>query len=84
MESSRCATHASGAIGSAWYRFASAIAMLAISMFVRVDLGVRLVLPLYPLMAIAGAQGAMELWRSSHTRVARATIAGKLGRNDTV
>jgi hypothetical protein len=30
---------------------------------------------MYPLMAIAGAQGAMELWRSSHPRVARATIA---------
>ena len=30
-------------------------------MTVRVDLGVRLVLPVYPLLAIAGACGALAL-----------------------
>ncbi|MEO9038094.1 MAG: glycosyltransferase family 39 protein, partial [Gemmatimonadaceae bacterium] len=53
----------------------SALAMLAVSMMVRVDLGVRLVLPLYPLFAILGAQGALELWRSRHASIARPTLA---------
>src|SRR5262249_11234891 len=40
----------------------AAITVLAISMTVRVDLGVRLILPIYPLLAIVAAQGAMRLW----------------------
>jgi hypothetical protein len=40
---------------------AAALLMLALSMTVRVDLGVRLVLPMYPLLAIVGALGVGEL-----------------------
>ena len=40
---------------------AAALPMLALAMLVRVDLGVRLVLPIYPLMAIVAAYGVLEL-----------------------
>jgi len=40
----------------------AALAMLAVSLTVKVDLGVRLVLPLLPMLAIVAAQGARELW----------------------
>jgi hypothetical protein len=46
----------------------SALAILAVSLNVKVDIGVRLVLPIYPLLAIVGAQGVAELYRQS-TRV---------------
>jgi hypothetical protein len=55
----------------------SALAMLAVSMTVRVDLGVRLVLPMYPLMAIVGAQGAIRLLGVT-TSNAKTLIAGGL------
>ncbi|HVX38341.1 MAG TPA: hypothetical protein VHB25_02115 [Gemmatimonadaceae bacterium] len=47
----------------------SAIAMLALSMAVRVDLGIRLILPVYPLLAVTGAIAVAELWshRARHT-----------------
>jgi 4-amino-4-deoxy-L-arabinose transferase-like glycosyltransferase len=40
----------------------AALAMLAVSMTVKVDLGIRLVLPMLPMLAITAAQGARELW----------------------
>jgi hypothetical protein len=46
----------------------SAVVMIIISLFVRVDLGVRLVLPVYPLFAIAGAQGIAYLIEQQATR----------------
>jgi hypothetical protein len=52
----------------------SALAMLAVSMTVRVDLGVRLVLPIYPLLAIVAAQGVLELWRQANTLLPRVVI----------
>ena len=48
--------------------FASAMTILAISLTVKVDLGVRLVLPMYPLMAIVGAQGLAYLLREHASR----------------
>lgn len=54
----------------------AAIAMLAVAMSVRVDLGVRLVLPLYPLLAIVAAQGALRLWQRSTRLAPRAALAG--------
>jgi hypothetical protein len=53
----------------------AALAMLAIAMSVHVDLGVRLVLPLYPLLAIVGGRGALALWRSSSRLAPRAALA---------
>jgi hypothetical protein len=60
----------------------SAITMLAISLVVRVDLGVRLILPVYPLLAIAGAQGVMYLLERhasmAATVAAAAILAGSI------
>jgi 4-amino-4-deoxy-L-arabinose transferase-like glycosyltransferase len=53
----------------------SALTVLAISLFVRVDLGVRLVLPIYPLMAIVAAQGTLELLHQRPALVARVSTA---------
>lgn len=50
----------------------AATAMLAISLCVRVDLGVRLVLPIYPLMALVAAQGMLGLWRQRPVLAGRA------------
>jgi 4-amino-4-deoxy-L-arabinose transferase-like glycosyltransferase len=50
----------------------SAMTVLGISLCVRVDLGVRLVLPIYPLMALIAAQGVLELWRQRPAFAARA------------
>ncbi len=50
---------------------------LAVSMIVRVDLGIRLVLPMYPLLAIVGAQGACRLLRDKASN-AKTLIAGGL------
>jgi len=55
--------------------FASAMTILAISLTVKVDLGVRLVLPVYPLMAIVGAQGLAYLLREHATRTTQAFAA---------
>jgi hypothetical protein len=56
----------------------SALTILAISLTVKVDLGVRLVLPIYPLIAIAAAQGIAFFLRSNHARGAMALVAGLL------
>lgn len=56
----------------------AALAILAVSMKVRVDLGVRLILPMYPLLAIVAAQGAMRLWADATTFAPRATVAALL------
>jgi Dolichyl-phosphate-mannose-protein mannosyltransferase len=52
----------------------AALAMLVVSMKVRVDLGVRLILPMYPLLAIVAAQGAMRLWADAKTVAPRAVV----------
>lgn len=51
------------------------LAMLIIAMTVRVDLGVRLVLPLYPLLAIVAARGALALWNQPPLRASRVALA---------
>ena len=53
----------------------SALAMLAVSMTVKVDLGIRLVLPMLPMVAIVAAQGARELWRRGGSAGAIAAAA---------
>ncbi len=50
----------------------AAATILAISLRVRVDLGVRLVLPIYPLLAIVAAQGVMALWQMRRAVAGRA------------
>jgi len=57
---------------------AAALTMLVISTTVRVDLGVRLILPMYPLLAIASAQGAMRLWSERPALAPRAAIGAFL------
>jgi hypothetical protein len=57
---------------------AAALTMLAISTTVRVDLGVRLILPMYPLLSIAAAQGAMRLWSERPSLAPRAAISALL------
>ena len=57
---------------------AAALAILGISMTVRVDLGVRLILPLYPLLAIVAAQGVVRLWAEASTTLPRAAVAALL------
>ena len=52
------------------------LAMLGVAMSVRVDLGVRLVLPLYPLLAIVASRGALTLWEQARRITARAALAG--------
>jgi hypothetical protein len=59
------------------------ISILAVAAASKVDIGVRLVLPVYPLLAILGATGAIELWDHvkstvEQQRVARATVATAL------
>ena len=53
----------------------AAAAMLAVAMSVRVDLGVRLVLPLYPLLAIVAARGALTLWSQTPRMASRVALA---------
>jgi hypothetical protein len=55
----------------------SALVILAISLTVKVDLGVRLVLPIYPLLAIAGAQGLGHVALTSASRV-KTIVVGAL------
>jgi hypothetical protein len=57
---------------------AAAFTMLAISTTVRVDLGVRLILPMYPLLAIVAAQGAMRLWSERQAVAPRAMVGALL------
>jgi len=56
----------------------SALVMIVISLFVRVDLGVRLILPVYPLLAIAGAQAIAYLLEQQRTRVSLAAAGALL------
>ena len=56
----------------------SATAILALSMTVHVDLGVRLVLPVYPLLAIVGTVGVVDLWRDRPDRAARGGLVALL------
>jgi hypothetical protein len=56
----------------------SAIVILLISLTVRVNLGVRLVLPVYPLLAIVAAQGVGHLMRQQPGRAAQALAAAAL------
>jgi hypothetical protein len=64
-----------------WYRampLAASAVILAVSLAVRVDLGVRLVLPIYPLLAIAGAGGAITLLENLHQSAGRPIVGGVL------
>lgn len=54
----------------------AALSVLAVAMKVRVDLGVRLILPIFPLVAIVGAQGALALWRQVPRVASRVAVAG--------
>lgn len=56
----------------------SAVAIVALSMTVHVDLGVRLVLPVYPLLAVVGAVGVVDLWRERPNREARGALVALL------
>ena len=56
----------------------AALAILVIAMSVRVDLGVRLVLPLYPLLAILAARGALTLWTQVSRAAGRTVVAALL------
>lgn len=53
---------------------AAAAAILGLSMAVRVDLGIRLILPVYPLLAITGAQAIAELWQRRARASERAVV----------
>lgn len=53
----------------------AALAMLAMAMVVRVDLGVRLILPIYALLAIVASQGALALLRQAPAITARTAVA---------
>lgn len=56
----------------------SAAAIVALSMTVHVDLGVRLILPVYPLLAVVGAVGVVDLWRERPDRAARGALIALL------
>jgi hypothetical protein len=56
----------------------SIASIIAVSMAVRVDIGIRLVLPVYPLLAIVGARGAKELLGSAQRAAARGIVAALL------
>jgi dolichyl-phosphate-mannose-protein mannosyltransferase len=53
----------------------AALAMLAVAMVVRVDLGIRLILPIYALLAIVASQGALGLLRQTPAIAARGAVA---------
>jgi 4-amino-4-deoxy-L-arabinose transferase-like glycosyltransferase len=57
---------------------AAAAALLALVMKSDINYGVRHVLSLYPLLAIAAAAGALALWRSTWRRPAGPAVAGGL------
>jgi len=58
---------------------AAAVAMLAASMTSRINIGVRHVLPIFPLLAITAAIGAVGLWNlTRHRAAARAVVAALL------
>lgn len=47
---------------------AMAAAVLVVSMFSKINLGVRLILPVYPLLAIVAGYGAFRLWTFAYAR----------------
>src|SRR4029079_12564243 len=49
---------------------------LAVAMRSRTNIGVRHVLPLFPLIAALAARGAVALWRASRRRVAARLATG--------
>ena len=53
---------------------AAAATLLVVSMVSKIDLGVRLILPIYPLLAIVAGMGAVSLWHAARTRRAGAAI----------
>lgn len=55
-----------------------ALAILALALRVHVDLGVRLVLPIYPLMALLAAAGALYVWSQIPRRTFARVIAAGL------
>ena len=61
-----------------WQRavpFVAALTILLISLTVKVTLGVRLVMPLYPLLAIVSAQGVLFVLRTNATMLSRLACA---------
>lgn len=62
---------------------AGVVSILVVAAASKVDIGIRLVLPVYPLLAVLGASGAVELWERGATtlrqrRSAQATVAAGL------
>jgi hypothetical protein len=55
----------------------AALAILAVAMAANINLGIRHVLPLYPLLAVVGARGALALWTGARRR-ASPLLAGAL------
>jgi len=68
--------------GTDWHALAPAamaIVLLLSAMPSRIDLGVRLILPIYPLLAIVAAFGAAKVWNLAKPRmVGPALVAGLL------
>jgi len=56
-----------------------ALAIVLVSMTSRINIGLRHVLPAYPLLAITAALGATALWRSARHRVAARAAAVACG-----
>jgi hypothetical protein len=55
------------------------ISLVSISLLGRVNIGLRHILPIYPLLAIVAAYGASRLWRVARPRlVGRASVLGLL------
>ena len=53
--------------------------VLLIGMMTKVDIGIRHVLPLYPMLALVAARGALDLWRElSAARYARSAVQRSL------
>lgn len=58
--------------------FVASVTILLISITVRVDLGIRLILAIYPLLAIVAAQGFVRLWSDATSLVPRMAIGALL------
>ena len=64
-----------------WHVLAPAAAIsaiLAVAMIVRINIGVRHVLPIYPLLAMVAAYALVEIWDSSRWRGAGRALAAAL------
>jgi hypothetical protein len=60
--------------GAPWQRLLPLVAIagvMAVAMAGRLNIGIRHVLPVYPMMALAAAIGVQELWRMRATRLPR-------------